>query len=146
VRNDEQGKLVCKHSETFVKSDWRTFVTGVRGRGDLQPDMEALQGHNAKDLLKYLGETGALAVPSTKPWDLAEMESKLKRGPHQSCNAHMDFLREEILDFMRKGYWILLPWRLLKKRMESEGGALKRMRLATIGLRWRTYHLTPWNA
>jgi len=92
VRNDKLGKIVCKHSEAFVKTDWRTFVTNVRGRGDVKANMETLQGHNAKEPLKYLGEMGASAVLSTKPWDLPKIESKLKRGPHQSCNEHLDFL------------------------------------------------------
>jgi len=67
-------------------------VTSVRGRGDVKPNMETLQGHNTKELLKYLGEMGTLAVLSTKPWDLPKIESKLKRGPHQSCNEHLHFL------------------------------------------------------
>jgi len=40
----------------------------------------------------------------------------------------------EILDFVHKGYWVLLLWQLLKKKMELEGGALKRMQLAPLGV------------
>jgi len=42
--------------------------------------------------------------------------------------------RGEIFDFVQKGFWVLLPWRLFKHKMESEGGALKQLWLAPLGV------------
>jgi hypothetical protein len=38
------------------------------------------------------------------------------RGAHKSALEHSDFLREELLDFVQKGFWTVLPYKLLKKR------------------------------
>jgi hypothetical protein len=51
----------------------------------------------------------------TSPWTEQQREETLKRGPHKSSNEHADFLREELLDFVQKGFWMVLPYRLLKK-------------------------------
>jgi len=134
VRNDELGKIIRKQSELFVTKDWRSFVHSVRGRGDLQPDMMALQNHSARRLIKHLAEKGAPVVLTTAPWSESQIESTLKRGPHKSCRDHLDFLREEILDFVRKGFWTLLPYRLWKKKMKAEGGSMRRLRLAPPGI------------
>ena len=34
----------------------------------------------------------------------------MKRGPHKSAQEHIEFLREEMLDFIKKGFWLLLPY------------------------------------
>jgi len=133
VRNDELGKLVRKHTELFQAKDWRSFVTYLRGRGDLQPNADSLKDHHAHGLLKVLAMTRAPAVLRTKPWSEARIESALKRGPHQSCNEHLDFLREELLDFVRKGFWVLLPYQTFKEKMKSQG-VLKKLRLAPLGV------------
>jgi hypothetical protein len=43
-----------------------------------------------------------------------EKDSRMKRGPHQSAQAHIEFLREEMLDFIKKGFWLLLPYSELR--------------------------------
>jgi len=121
VRNDELGKLVRKHTELFRTKDWRSFVTDLQGRGDLQPNADSLKNHQAHGLLKVLATTRAPAVLHTKPWSEARIESTLKRGSHKSCNGHLDFLREELLDFVRKGFWVLLPYQIFKEKMKSQG-------------------------
>ena len=42
------------------------------------------------------------------------MAQRVKRGLHQSCEEHKPFLREEMLDFVNKGFFTLLPWHLVK--------------------------------
>jgi len=106
----------------------------ARGRGDVKPNMNALKDHNARGLIKHLGEKGAPAVLKTKPWSLKRVETTLKRGPHKSCEEHLDFLREEMLDFVRKQFWVVLPYRLWKEKMEREGSSLRKLRLAPPGI------------
>jgi hypothetical protein len=40
----------------------------------------------------------------------------MKRAPHQSAEEYTEFLQEELLDFVQKGLWMVLPYKLLKKR------------------------------
>jgi len=98
VRNDELGKIVRKHSEAFVKTDWWTFVTSVRGRGDVKPNMETLQGHNAKELLKYLGEMGAPVVLSTKPWELPNRHASWGTMVVRECEAKQNWCTSMCLE------------------------------------------------
>jgi hypothetical protein len=38
----------------------------------------------------------------------------MKRGPHKSARDYIEFLREEMLDFIKKGFWLLLPYAELR--------------------------------
>ena len=38
----------------------------------------------------------------------------LNRGPHKSCFEHLDFLKEEFLDMIAKGQWLVLPAHAVK--------------------------------
>jgi len=96
--------------------------------------MKALEGHGAEQFLKYLAERGAPVVLKSEPWGEQKIENTLKRGPHKSCRDHLEFLRSEILDFVQKGYWVLLPYRLLKEKMKMDGGALRKLRLSPPGV------------
>lgn len=133
VIDDELGKLIRQQTEDFMEKDWRTFVRDVRGRGDLQSTTPAMDEHPASQLIRHLAVRGAPAMMQTAPWTEAKIKSVLKRGPHRSCRDHLAFLREEILDFVRKGFWVMLPYRLLKKKMQKEG-VLKRIRLSPPGV------------
>ena len=42
------------------------------------------------------------------------MTQCVKQGSHQSCKEHKPFPREEMLDFVNKGFFTLLPWRLVE--------------------------------
>jgi hypothetical protein len=54
----------------------------------------------------------------------------MKRGPHKSSNEHAKFLREELLDFVQKGFWMILPYRLLKKYKK----VIKNLRISPMGV------------
>jgi hypothetical protein len=58
-------------------------------------------------------QTVALA---TEPWDEQRMDETVKQGPHKSAVEYANFLNKELLDlFVQKGFWMVLPYRLLKK-------------------------------
>ena len=42
-------------------------------------------------------------------WSAEQRQAALDRGPHKSANEHREFLREEFVDFVRKGFWAVLP-------------------------------------
>jgi len=60
--------------------------------------------------------------------------ARIKRGSHKSCDDHLDFLRQELLDFSMKGFWFLLPFKLLKKKWKKKYENLKGLRVAPLGV------------
>jgi hypothetical protein len=58
------------------------------------------------------------------------MEDTIKQGPHKSANEYADFLREEHLDFVQKGFWMVLPYKLLVKHIALR----KRHRISPMGV------------
>ena len=71
--------------------------------------------HKASYYLQHLKERGTNMVLQTPPWNLKRQEETIQRGPHKSSKEHAEFLRKELLDFVQKGFWTILPWRLVKK-------------------------------
>jgi hypothetical protein len=66
----------------------------------------------------------------TPPLTDGARNEKMQRGPHNSAVTHADFLREELLDFVRKGFWMVLPYKLLKKYKKL----LRNMRISPMGV------------
>jgi hypothetical protein len=110
ARNDELGKLITQQSELFENTSWERFVSTLRGRGDLAPIRENVITHPAYGLLKHLSTKGAPAIMSTPPWELKQLDERMKQGSHKSCDDNRDFLRTEILDFVKKNFWTVLPY------------------------------------
>ena len=134
TRNDELGELIAQQSELFANTGWETFVSGLRGRGDLAPTGENAIAHPAYGLLKHLSTKGAPAVMSTPPWELKQLDERMKRGSHKSCDDNRDFLRTEILDFVKKGFWTVLPYRLLREQYKRKIRHLRDLRLSPMGV------------
>jgi hypothetical protein len=53
-------------------------------------------------------------VTHTTGWSPADLEARLLRGSHQSVDAHVDFVRDEMADFAAKGFWTVLPYDLVR--------------------------------
>jgi hypothetical protein len=54
----------------------------------------------------------------------------MDQGPHGSAHKYVEFLREELLDFVKKGFWTILPYRLLKKHRKL----LSSLRISPMGV------------
>jgi hypothetical protein len=52
---------------------------------------------------------------ATQPWDDNRQDATILRGVHKLALDHLEFLPEELLDFVQKGFWMILPVTLLKK-------------------------------
>ena len=68
------------------------------------------------------------------PWSESDLEYRLSRGSHKSCDEHLDFLRGEMLEFVQKGFWTVLPYRLLKDRHQRKLRGLRDLRLSPLGI------------
>lgn len=71
---------------------------------------------------------------SDAPWSEATLDEKVARGSHKSCDDHMEFLREEFLDFVTKNFWTVLPYRTVKQLLRDKLSDLKYLRLSPLGV------------
>ena len=126
VRGDKLGTYVRGHAARYKQLNWRDFIREARGAGDLKITEEARSSHPAGDLLMKFEKNGVPTALSSAPLSAEERARRMSRGPHKSCMDHLDFLREELLDYVEKGFWILLPYSLLKD--------LQDLRLSPMGV------------
>lgn len=105
----------------------------LRGQGNLAPVGESTQAHLAQDLLWHLSTKGAPIITSLPPWKLDALEQRLKRGAHQSRDAGLGFLQEEMLSFVERGFWMVPPFSELKKKLKGGMRHLRGLRLPPTG-------------
>jgi hypothetical protein len=68
---------------------------------------------------------------STPPWTDQQRDDTLGRGPHKSPVEFADFLcEEELLDFFKKGFRMVLPYGLLQKHKHLIGN----LRISPMGV------------
>jgi hypothetical protein len=93
---------------------WNKFVDIKRGQPDLHVQGQ-IRAHPANRLLTCLERSGAPVLLRTPPWSKEQQDSTMERGPHKSSIEFAEFLKEELVDFIQKGQWVVLPYRLLMK-------------------------------
>jgi hypothetical protein len=127
IMTDQLGEFIRLHSEWFQKMGWPELTRTIRKRGDLDvKNQGGVFPHPALGLLKSFQRTGVPVVMSTSPWSTKRRTRHVRRGPHKSCLAHLGFIRTEMLDFVKKGYWMVLPYSLVKD--------LPNLRLSPLGV------------
>jgi hypothetical protein len=107
--DDTLGKLV--HQCVAEASQYPTiqdYLQACRSKGDLQPNLHQLP-HPAAKLLQQIQSFGAVIQMTSPPWTDQKKQETVKRGPHRSAYEHVDFLREEFSDMVRKKFWTVLP-------------------------------------
>ena len=112
---DELDDLIDQAAVAFSQcdGDWEAFFASQRDpRGDWG-QVEDLQ-HPAAHLLTHYKKRGVPIETTTPAWTQGQREAALQRGPHKSAQDHIEFLREEYTDMIKKGHWILLPADLVK--------------------------------
>lgn len=106
---DSLGKLVntataaCRKHKTLEQ-----YLKSLQSRNDIHPHVQRLP-HPAAPLLHDLHTFGAPAHLTDPPWSTQHKLDSIKRGPHRSATEHLDFLREEFTEMVRKRYWTVLP-------------------------------------
>lgn len=99
--------MIERDVRLLSKLGWTKFIAFRRGRGDFN-HLRSIN-HPARRLLSRYRERGAPVRFSTPPWSPDKLSAAIQRGPHRSCNEHIDFLEEEFIDMIRKGQWVILP-------------------------------------
>jgi hypothetical protein len=74
-----------------------------------------------------MAKEGVPVVLKTPPWTDEVLDERVQRGSHKSCDEHLEFLREEMLEFVQKGFWLMLPYRVVKR-------LFKQLRVSPMGV------------
>jgi hypothetical protein len=61
---------------------------------------------------------------------ISRNDAAMARGPHKSAYEFQEFLREEMLDFVCKAFWMVLPY----DRVKEIEGLVKRLRISPLGV------------
>ncbi len=132
LQEDELGKTIAHYVSMIESAGWPHFLRSLRGRRDLRITPHVWHHHPAAPLLSRLQHVGAPVIMRTKPWSSAVLNARVKRGSHQSCQEHLDFLREELLDFTQKGFWLVLPYSTVRT-LQAQGHLLG-LRVSPMGV------------
>lgn len=122
---DKLGEFAQIASEELLALGWTDMCHQHRGRPNLAPCVQNLP-HPAAHLLHRLRVSGAPITLKSAPWSLPRRDEAIQRGPHQSANSHTEFLREEMADLIRQGYWITLPYSSVRQ--------LPNLRISPMGI------------
>jgi hypothetical protein len=93
---------------------WSHFVQTVRGVSHIRSTVGNLP-HPAAALLKRLQTVGVPIVTMGTPWTAQQLDEKVARGPHKSATEHCECVREEMAEFCEKGFWVVLPYDMVKQ-------------------------------
>jgi hypothetical protein len=85
----------------------------MRGRSDISTNVKGLP-HKAAARLDRIRRQGVPVVLQSAPWPKPLIRERFERGPHRSALEHIEFLAEEFVEFASKGFWMLLPYDLVK--------------------------------
>ena len=113
IESKELGEYVSNDVALLneLEGDWNAFVSAKRRRGDIGM---LRWPHPANRLINHYKKHGAPVRLSTPDWTMDQLMESVERGPHKSCDAHVDFLQEEFIDMIKKGQWVVLPFSVAK--------------------------------
>lgn len=107
--SDDLGKSVQQALQRLSKSTtFEDFIRASQGPSDLHCNIENLE-HPAATLLAEYRDNGASFQTTSPEWDQDRICQAVERGAHQSALQHLDFVRDEFVDMIRKKFWVVLP-------------------------------------
>ena len=90
----------------------------IQGSSYLSSRLDNLQ-HPAADLLKQMRDEGVPVPMDTSSWTSKHKDDCVAYGCHKSAEMHKEFIREEMADFIEKGFWVVLPYSIAKDLPDS---------------------------
>ena len=94
-------------------TSWEDFVTTLRGRSYLSPDVNDTD-RPARDLLAQWKDHGVPVNTSLQPWTTEQKDESVQRGCHPPANEHSEFLREEVSELIENRFWAVLPYEVVR--------------------------------
>jgi hypothetical protein len=107
------GTYVDRDVRLLADLGWKKFIQVRRGESDLSSAVDTLP-HPARSHLRHLRRRGARAPMSTAPWSEERLAATMARGPHKSAFEYAEFLGEELVEFVLKGQWVVLPYSVVQ--------------------------------
>jgi len=106
--------LVASLTDKFhAAPSWEAFVLDIQGSSYLSSRLDNLQ-HPAADLLKQMRDKGVPVPMDTSSWTPKHKDDCVAYGCHKSAEMYKEFIREEMADFIKKGFWVVLPYSIAK--------------------------------
>jgi len=116
---DRLGTLVASLTDKFhAAPSWEAFVRDIQGSSYLSSRLDNLQ-HPAADLLKQMRDEGVPVPMDTSSWTPKHKDDCVAYGCHKSAEMHKEFIREEMADFIKKGFQVVLPYSIAKDLPDS---------------------------
>lgn len=110
----ELGKLVLEHASTILRIGWHRFFRSIRHRNCLHPNFTKWKGHHPNAQLLQLICHGAPCLNASLSWSLSCKDTSVTWGSHLSAKMiHADFLQDEMLDMVQRGYWTVVPFKAI---------------------------------
>ena len=111
----ELGKIVDNLAGLFweCNCDWISFIHCVHTRPCLHENVKSLP-HSAAAYLHDLRADGAPVQCTTPMWASECKDRSMQWGPHPSTRPYLHFLESDMADMITKGYWVVLPYDLVK--------------------------------
>lgn len=114
IREDKLGKLVLQSINRYLSSSsWIQFARESRNREHIRTTVNTIP-HPAAELLGRYQREGVPVEVELPPDSLQLRQERVSRGPHTSAKEAIDFVRDEMADFAIKGYWVILPYEVVK--------------------------------
>jgi hypothetical protein len=102
------------HATQMRRLGWKQFVKLHQYPTDINTNIRNIN-HPAVPYLHRLATIGIPANSSAEPWSTRKLNTLYKKGPHSSALHHFkDFLFEDFLDMIKKQYWVILPFRIVR--------------------------------
>jgi hypothetical protein len=113
----ELGKFARQCAKELARSGgWSSFYPTHFHRNikSIHPLIYHLP-HPAAPFLARLASNGVPAPSRAPPWTVAQQDAAVTRGPHPSAaHYYASFLLEDLYDYVRMGYWLVLPYSSLR--------------------------------
>ena len=103
------GKLIRQHTHLLRSLGWYQFIRKLQHPSDCAAHLRALP-HSAGPYLHRLASRGVPAPSTSSPWSTRQKRQHLRRGAHPSAHVFKEFLHQDMLDMVQKGYWSILPF------------------------------------
>lgn len=107
------GKLASCNARDCRRRGWELLVNRARGKFNMSDQVGSLP-HKAARFLDHWRTRGAGVWMTTPPWAVTRTDAAVSRGAHKSAHQDREFVLEEMLDFCKQGYWIVMPYEAVR--------------------------------
>jgi hypothetical protein len=111
----ELGKLARMYARELAQLGWNKFFRRHTSTKSINETLSTA-AHPTAPYLSRLARHGLPVPLSAPPWSRPLWDAVFTHGPHASASKHFpSFLLEDMFDYVRQGYWLVLPYLAMQK-------------------------------